>query len=149
MSLLFNSFSRLVLVFLPRRKSLNFMAAVIMCSDFGAQESKVKSVTVSIVSPSIWHEVMGLNVMILVLWMLSFKPTFPLSSFTFNKRLFSSSLLSAIRDKINININTGTDFILKLLIRLYIILYDVVNIFCIWDKLMVAQSTIEKLPFLV
>ena len=35
--------------------------------------------------------------MILVFWMLSFKPTFSLSSFTFIKRLFSSSLLSAIR----------------------------------------------------
>ena len=35
--------------------------------------------------------------MILVFWMLSFKPTFSLSSFTFIKRLFSSSSLSAIR----------------------------------------------------
>ena len=35
--------------------------------------------------------------MILVFWMLSFKPPFSLSSFTFIKRLFSSSLLSAIR----------------------------------------------------
>ena len=34
------------------------MAAVTTCSDFGAQQ-KVKSLTVSIVSPSIWHEVMG------------------------------------------------------------------------------------------
>ena len=40
---------------------------------------------------------MGLDVMILALWMLSFKPTFSLSSFTFMKRLFSSSSLSAIR----------------------------------------------------
>ena len=39
---------------------------------------------------------MGLNAMILVFWMLSFKPTFSLSSFTFIKRLFSS-LFSAIR----------------------------------------------------
>ena len=39
---------------------------------------------------------MGLDAIILVFWMLSFKPTFSLSSFTFNKRLFSS-LLSAIR----------------------------------------------------
>ena len=50
----------------------------------------------SIFSPSICHEVMGLDSMILVLWMLSFKPTFSLSSFTYIKRLFSS-LLSAIR----------------------------------------------------
>ena len=39
---------------------------------------------------------MGPDAMILVLWMLSFKPAFSLSSFTFSKRLFSSSL-SAIR----------------------------------------------------
>ena len=40
---------------------------------------------------------MGPDAMILVFWMLSFKPTFSLSSFTFIKRLFSSSLLSAVR----------------------------------------------------
>ena len=40
---------------------------------------------------------MGLDAMILVFWMLSFKPAFILSSFTFIKRLFSSSSLSAIR----------------------------------------------------
>ena len=71
------------------------MAAVTICSDFGAQ--KIKSDTVSPVSPSICHEVMGLDAMIFVFWILSFKPTFSLSSFTFTKRLFSYSLLSAIR----------------------------------------------------
>ena len=40
---------------------------------------------------------MGLDAMILVFWMLSFEPTVSLSSFTFIKRLFSSSLLSAIK----------------------------------------------------
>ena len=40
---------------------------------------------------------MGCDAMIFVFWMLSFKPTFSLFSFTFNKRLFSSYLLSAIR----------------------------------------------------
>ena len=40
---------------------------------------------------------MGPDAMILVFWLLSFKPTFSLSSFTFIKRLFSSSSLSAIR----------------------------------------------------
>ena len=57
----------------------------------------IKSETVSIISPSFCHEVMGLDAMILVFWMLSFKLTFSLSSFTFIRRLFSSSLLSAIR----------------------------------------------------
>ena len=58
---------------------------------------KIKSVTVSIVSPSICHEVMEPDAMILVFWMLSYKPAFPLSSFTLIKRLFSSSSISAIR----------------------------------------------------
>ena len=58
---------------------------------------KIKSDTVSTVSPSICHEVMGTDAMILVFWMLSFKPNFSLSSFTYVKRLFSSSSLSAIR----------------------------------------------------
>ena len=40
---------------------------------------------------------MGPDAMIFIFWMLSFKPTFSLSSFTFSKRLFSSSSLSAIR----------------------------------------------------
>ena len=41
MSLLFNMLSRLVITFLPRSKHLNFMAAITICSDFGAQEKKV------------------------------------------------------------------------------------------------------------
>ena len=40
-SLLFNKLSRLVITFLPRSKHLNFMAAVTICSDFGAHKSKV------------------------------------------------------------------------------------------------------------
>ena len=96
MSILFNMLSRFVLAFLPRSKSLLFSwlqssSAVIL------EPQKIKSITVSIVSPSICHEVMGPDAMILVFWMLNFKPAFSLSSFTFIKRLFSSSLLSAIR----------------------------------------------------
>ena len=41
MSLLLNMLSRLVITFLPRSKCLNFMAAVSICSDFGAQKHKV------------------------------------------------------------------------------------------------------------
>ena len=44
--------------------SFNFMAAVTICSEFGAK--KIKSVTVSIVSPSICQEVMGSDAMIFV-----------------------------------------------------------------------------------
>ena len=95
-SLLFNMLSRLVIAFLPRSKHLLISwlqspSAVIL------EPQKIKSVTVSIVSPSISHEVMGPDAMIFVFWMLSFKPTFSLSSFTFINRLFSSSSLSAIR----------------------------------------------------
>ena len=69
------------------------MAAV--CSDFGAP--KIKSVTASTFSHSVCHEVKGPNVMILVFRMFSFKPAFSLSSFTFIKKLFSSSSPSSIR----------------------------------------------------
>ena len=41
MSLLFNMLSRLVIAFLPRSNCLNFMAAVTICSDFGAPPNKV------------------------------------------------------------------------------------------------------------
>ena len=75
--------------------SFNFMAAVTTCSDFEAQENKVCHCFHC--SPYICHEVMGPDAMILVFWMLSFTPTFSLSSFTFIKRLFNSSSISAIR----------------------------------------------------
>ena len=65
------------------------MAALTICSDFGAQE-KNKICHYFHFFPSICHEVMGSDTMILVFWMLSFKPAFTLS-FTLIKRLFSSS----------------------------------------------------------
>ena len=79
MSLLFNMLSRLVITFLPRSKRLliswlEWPPAVTL------EPRKIKSATVS---PSICHEVMGPDDTILVFWMLSFKPTFSLSSFTF------------------------------------------------------------------
>ena len=93
MSLLFNMLSRLVITFLLRSKHLliswlQSTSAVIL------EPKKIKSATVS---PSICHEVMGPDAMTLVFWMLSFMPTFSLSSFSYIKRLFSSSSLSAIR----------------------------------------------------
>ena len=88
--------SRLVIVFLARSKCL-LISWVQSPSAVILEPKKVKSVTISIVSPSFSHEVMGLDVLILVFWMLSFKPTFSLYSFTFMKRLFSSSSLFAIR----------------------------------------------------
>ena len=96
MSLLFNMLSRLVITFLPRSKCL-LISRLQSPSAVILEPPKIKSDTVSAVSPSISHEVMGPDAMILVFWMLSFKPTFLLTSFTFIKRLFSSSSLSAIR----------------------------------------------------
>ena len=61
------------------------------------EPKKGKSVTASPFPPSIFHEVMGSDAVILVFWMLSFKPAFSISSFTLNKRLFSSSSLSDIK----------------------------------------------------
>ena len=68
MSLLFNMFSRFVIAFFLRSKCLLILwlqlpSAVIF------EPPKIKSVTVSIVSPSICHEVMGLDTMFLVFWM--------------------------------------------------------------------------------
>ena len=71
MPLLFNMLSRLVIAFLPRSKHLLILwlqspSAVIL------EPQKINS-------PSVCHAVMGPDAMILVLWMLSFKPTFSLS----------------------------------------------------------------------
>ena len=95
MSLLFNMQSRFVIVFLPRSKRL-LISWLQLPSGVILEPPKIKPVTVSIVSPSICHEVMELDAMILVFGMLSFKEAFSVSSFTFIKRLFTSSL-SAIR----------------------------------------------------
>ena len=86
MSLLFNMLSRLVINFLPRSKHLLISwlqspSAVIL------EPPKIKSDTVSTVSPSISHEVMGPDAMNLVFWMLSFRPTFSLL-FHFHQEAF-------------------------------------------------------------
>ena len=70
MSLLFNMLFKLVITFLPRSKSLliswaQLPSAVIL------EPPKIKSDTVSTVSPSISHEVMGPDAMIFIFWMLS------------------------------------------------------------------------------
>ena len=84
------------IAFLPRSKHL-LISWLQSPSTVILEPQKIKSVTVSIVSPSICHEVMEPGAMIFIFWVLSFKPAFSLSSFTFIKKLFSSSLLSAIR----------------------------------------------------
>ena len=65
MSLLFNMLSRLVLTFLPRSKCL-LIAWLQSPSAVILEPPKIKSATVSTVSPSICHEVMGWDAMILV-----------------------------------------------------------------------------------
>ena len=96
MSLLFNILSRLVIVFLPRRRHLLISwlqspSAVI----FVIQENKVShffhyfSIYLPGSDGTRWYDLSFGN--------LSFKQTFSLSFFTFIKRLFSSSSLSAIK----------------------------------------------------
>ena len=96
MSLLLNMLSRLVITFLPRSKCLFiFMASITICSDFGAPQNKVSHRFQCFPIYFPWsdgtgcHDLSFLNV--------ELKPAFSLLSFTFIRRLFSSSLLSAIR----------------------------------------------------
>ena len=70
MFLLLNMLSRLVITFLPRRKHL-LISWLQSPSAVTLEPKKIKSITVSTVSPSISHEVMGPDAMILVFWMAS------------------------------------------------------------------------------
>ena len=83
MSLLFNMLSRLVITFLPRSKRLSIPWLQSPSAEI-LEPPKIKSATVSTVSPSICREAMGLDAMVLVFWMLSFKPNFSLSSIHMN-----------------------------------------------------------------
>ena len=85
-----------IIAFLPRNKRL-LISWLQSPSTVILEPKKIKSVTASTFSPSICHEVMELDVRILVFWMLSFEPAFSHSSFNLIKSLFSSSSLSAIR----------------------------------------------------
>ena len=84
MSLLYNTLSRLAILSFQRASIFEFMAVVTICSDFGA----LKICHCFHLSPFFCHEMMGPDLMILVFWMLSFKPAFSLSFFTFIKRLY-------------------------------------------------------------
>ena len=64
-SLLFNTLSRFAIAFLPRSR-LPLISWLQSPTTVILEPKKIKSVTVSIVSPSICHEVMGLDVMISV-----------------------------------------------------------------------------------
>ena len=96
MSLFFNMLSRFVITFLPRGKRL--LISWLQSLSAGILEAKkIKSVTIFIFCPSICHEVMELDAMVLAFRMFSFKPAFQFFLFNFIKRLFSSSLLSFIK----------------------------------------------------
>ena len=94
--------------------SFNFMASVTICSDFGVQENKICLCfcCFSIYLP--WSDETGCH----ELHFLTVEPTFSLSTFTFIKRLFSSSSLSAIR--------VVSSAYLKLLIFLLAVLFQLV-----------------------
>ena len=87
MSLLFNMLSRFVIDFLRRSKHL-LISWLQSASTVILESKKIKSVTVSIVSPSICHEVMGPDAMTFVFWMLS------------SSQLFRSPLSSLSRDSL-------------------------------------------------
>ena len=71
------------------------MAAVTICSNFEAPQNKVSHCFHCLTVYLPWSD--GPEAMIFIFWMLSFKPAFSRSSFTFIKRIFRSSSLSAIR----------------------------------------------------
>ena len=74
LSLLFSKLSRFVTAFFPRSKSLNFMAIVTVCSDFGVQENKTCHLFP--LFPIYYPWLMGLNATISAFWVLSFKTAF-------------------------------------------------------------------------
>ena len=93
MSLLFNMLSRLVITFLPRSKHLLISWVQSPSAVINWSPPKIKSDPVSTVSPSVSHEVMGPDAMILVFWMLSFKPTFSTLLFHFHQDISPSLIL--------------------------------------------------------
>ena len=96
MSLLLNRLSGFVIVFLPSNKHL-LISWLQSLSIVILEAKKITSVTAYNFSPSIFHEMMGPDDMILVFGMLSLKQVLSLFSFTLIKRVFCSSSLSAIR----------------------------------------------------
>ena len=95
MSLIFNSLSRFVIIFLPKSKCL--LISWLQSPSAVIFEPKKRKCHYFYLSPSICYEVMGPDVIILVYLIFSFKPALSLSSFNLIKRLFSSSSLSAAR----------------------------------------------------
>ena len=97
MSLFFNMLSRLVITFLPRSRVFSFHSCGHHLQWFWSPKNKVWHCfhCFSIYLP--WSDGTRCHDFKIIFWMLSFKPVFSLSSFTFIKRCFSSSSLSALR----------------------------------------------------
>ena len=96
MSLLSNTLSRFVITFLTRSKNL-LTSQLQPPSTVILESKKRKSVIDSTFPPYVCCEVLGLDAMIFVFWILSFNPDFSLSSFIVIKRLFNSSLYATVR----------------------------------------------------
>ena len=90
-----NTLFRFVIAIFPRSKHL-LISWLQSLSTLILEPKKMKSDTDSTFLPSVCHEVIGPDAMIFVFYMLSFNPASLLSFFTF-QRLFTSSLLSALR----------------------------------------------------
>ena len=104
------------------------MAAVTICSDFGAQKNKVSHCFHCFPIYLPWSDAMGPDAIILLYWMLSFKPTFSLSFFTFNGLFCSSSLfchksgvicISEVIDISPCNLNSSLCFIQPRVLMMY------------------------------
>ena len=122
MSLLFNTLSRLVIAFLPRCKRL-LISWLQSPSTVILEPKKIKSCTVSIVSPSICHEVMGLHTMILV-----FK------CWVFSQLFYSSLSLSSRGSSVPLHFS-AIRLVLSALLRLLIFLLAILNLACASSRL--------------
>ena len=126
--------STLVIAFLPRSKYL--LISWLQSSSAIILQWKKTVSHCSIVSPSICHELVGPDAMILLFWMLSFKPNFSLLSFTFIKMLFSSSSLSPIR--------VVSSVYLRLLIFLLAILIPACDSYSLAFRVMYSPCKLNK-----
>ena len=121
MYLLLNMLSRFVIAFLSRSNHLSI--SWLQSPSAGMLEPKEIKLCHCFHYFPICHEVKEPDAMILIFWMLSFKPAFSLSSFIFIKRFISSSSLSAVR--------MVSSAYLRLLIFLLAVLIPV----CDWSNL--------------
>ena len=127
------------------------MAAITIYSDFGAQKSKVCH-CFSICLP--WSDGNRCDNLTFFFLILTFNPVFSVSSFTFIKRLFSSSLLSAIR-VVSFAYLRLLVFLLELLLRAcnsanlaFHMMYSAYHVLCIsWEMLGWMKHKLEsRLP---